>query len=195
MTKVCAIIIPVKLAFDEVKATQAAALFLKLAARPLNYMALIKLLYKADREAIRSWGLPITTDKYVSMKFGPVTSNIYNRIKDSAIPGSHPTFWAAHIQRARDPLEVIAERDPGNSELSPAEERLIAEVFAADGSKDRFDLAHETHRDFPEWKDPGDSSIPIDISDIIAALELSEEEAARVIGLIGIQRSVFNLAI
>ena len=50
------------LAFDEVKATQAAGLFLKLANAPLNYMALIKLLYKADWEALRRWGLPITTD-------------------------------------------------------------------------------------------------------------------------------------
>lgn len=56
------------------KATQAAALFLKLAQGPLNYMALIKLLYKADREAIRRWGLPITTDAYAAMKLGPVTS-------------------------------------------------------------------------------------------------------------------------
>ena len=50
---VSAILNVVKLEFDEVKATQAAAQFLRLAKRPLNYMALIKLLYKADREAIR----------------------------------------------------------------------------------------------------------------------------------------------
>ncbi len=48
-----------KLAFDQVKATQAAALFLKLAGGSLNYLALIKLLYKSDREGLRRWGLPI----------------------------------------------------------------------------------------------------------------------------------------
>lgn len=57
---------------------------MKLAGRPVNYMALIKLLYKADREALRRWGLPITTDKYVSMAKGPVTSHIYDRIKAGA---------------------------------------------------------------------------------------------------------------
>jgi uncharacterized phage-associated protein len=79
----------VKLAFDEVKATQAAALFLKLAGCPLNYVALIKLLYKADREAIRRFGLPITTDNYAAMKLGPVTSRIYDRIK---MGYPHPTI-------------------------------------------------------------------------------------------------------
>jgi len=184
----------VKLAFDEVKATQAAALFLKLAGRPLNYVALIKLLYKADREAIRRFGLPITTDNYAAMKLGPVTSRIYDRIKTSAMPNAHPTFWAAHIQRSKDPHEVVLKRDPGNSELSKAEENLIAEIFAADGAKDRFELAGECHRDFPEWNDPGESSTPIDISDIVFALGLSEEEAAHVATLIEVQRAAFDLA-
>lgn len=183
-----------KLAFDEVKATQAAAAFLKLASRPLNYMALIKLLYKADREAIRRWGLPITTDKYSAMKLGPVTSRIYDRIKAAANPNAHPSFWAAHIQRSKDPREVILGRDPGESELSRAEEHLIAEIFEADGAKDRFDLADECHQQFPEWLDPGDTSTPIDSSDIIAALGLSEEEASHVASLIEAQRAAFSLA-
>lgn len=182
-----------KLAFDEVKATQAAALFLKLAGRPLNYMALIKLLYKADREAIRRLGLPITTDRYSAMKLGPVTSRIYDRIKTSADPNAHPTFWAAHIQRSGDPHEIILERDPGRSELSRAEERVIEEIFAADGGKDPFDLADECHRDYPEWKDPGDTSVVINIADIVTALGLSEEEAAHVMTLIEVQRAAFSL--
>lgn len=193
--KICEMIRIVKLAFDEVKATQAAALFLRLAGRPLNYLALIQLLYRADREAIRRWGLQITTDKYSSMKLGPVTSRIYDRIKASANPNAHPTFWADHIKRSEnDPVEVVLERDPGKSELSPAEEKLIAEILAVDGGKDRFVSADECHRDFPEWNDPGDTSTPIDISDIVAALGLSEDEAAHVATLIDVQRATFNLA-
>jgi Protein of unknown function (DUF4065) len=184
-----------KLAFDEAKATQAAALFLRLAGGSLNYLALIKLLYKADREALRRLGLPITTDNYASMKLGPITSTIYDRIKASANPNAHPTFWSAHIQRSADPLFVTLGTDPGISELSPAEEKLIAEIFAVDGGKDRFVLADECHRDFPEWNDPGDTSIPISISDIIDALGLSEDEAAHVATLIDVQRDAFNLAV
>ena len=193
-TKIRAILKSVKPAFDETKATQAAALFLKLAGRQLNYMALIKLLYRADREAIRQWGLPITTDSYVAMKFGPVTTGIYDRIKASASPSARPTFWTAHIQRSQNPLEVTLQRDPGNSELSPVEEKLIGEIFAADGEKDRFVLAGECHRDFPEWTDPGESSTPIDIADIVAALGLTEEEALHVATMIDTQRVAFRLA-
>ena len=183
-----------KLAFDEVKATQTAALFLKLAGGQLNYVALIKLLYKADREAIRRLGLPITTDKYASMKFGPVTSMIYDRIKASANQNSHPTFWSAHIHRCSDPHDVTLQLDPGVSELSPAEERIIAEIFASDGGKDRFILACECHREFPEWNDPKGSSTPIDISEIITALGLSEDEAAQIQYLIETQRASLSLA-
>ena len=182
------------LVFDEVKATQAAALFLKLAKRPLNYLVLIKLLYRADREAIRRFGLPITTDTYSAMKLGPVTSRIYDLIKASASSNAHPTFWAAHIRRRQDPYDVALERDPGVSELSPAEEKLISEIFAADGNKGPFTLADECHRDFPEWKDPGDTSVPIDISAIVAALGMSEEEAAHVVTLIEAQRAASSLA-
>lgn len=183
-----------KLAFDEAKATQAAALFLKLADRSLNYMALIKLLYRADREAIRRWGLPITTDEYASLKFGPITSKIYDRIKASANQSAHPTFWSAHIQRTDVPFEVTLARDPGTSELSPAEERLILEIFSADGKRDCFELADMCHLEFPEWQDPGETSTPIEISDIINALGLSEEESDHVMKLVGVQRAAFDLA-
>jgi uncharacterized phage-associated protein len=184
-----------RMTFDEVKATQAAARFLKLAGGSLNYMALIKLLYRADREALRRWGLPITTDKYASMKRGPVTSQIYDRIKASAgDTNARPTFWSTHIHRSGAHF-VELQQDPGDSELSRAEEQLIEEIFSIDGKKDRFALADECHRDFPEWKDPGETSFPLDIADIVAALGLSEEEAANVESSIDAQRAAFKLAI
>ena len=183
-----------KLTFDEVKATQTAALFLKLAGGPLNYLALIKLLFKADREALRRWGLPITTDHYVSMKHGPVASTIYDRIKASANPNAHPTFWSTYIEKSQSPLELKLRLDPGDSELSRAEEKLIAEIFAADGGKDRFELVDECH-EFPEWRNPGGTSVPLDISDIVSALGLSEDETAHVESSIDAQRAAFNLAI
>ena len=181
------------LVFDEVKATQAAARLLNLGGGSLNYLALIKLLYKADREALRRGSLPITTDKYVSMKYGPVTSNIYNRIKAGNQPASHPTFWSAHITLI-GPHKIAVKNDPGDSELSLMEEKLLDEIYLADGHRDRFDLAEETHRDFPEWKDPGDSSFPIDIADIIEALGLTEEEVNNVKSQIDAQRASFALS-
>ena len=100
------------LAFDEAKATQTAAAFLRLAGGQLHPLALLKLLYQADREALRRWGLPITTDRYASMQFGPVTSRIHGFIKASSGPGARPTFWSRHIgQRGPDTVSLTA--DPG----------------------------------------------------------------------------------
>ena len=183
-----------KLAFDEMKATQAAALFMKLAGNSINYMALIKLLYRADREAFRRCGLPITTDEYVSMKLGPVTSNIYDRIKSSSNPNVRPTVWSTYIQRAADQYVIQLKTDPGDSELSPIEEDIVRETFAVHGQKNPFTLASECHEEFPEWKNPGESSYPIDISDIIAALDLSEDEATHIESSIHKQRAAFTLA-
>lgn len=171
-----------RLAFDEVKATQAASLFLSLApGKSLTYLKLIKLLYYADREALRDLGLPITTDRHVSMRLGPVTSNIYDRIKSN----DRPSFWSDHIRRAG--ASVVLLSDPGRSELSRAEEKVIMAIFEREGDKDGFALVDQTHAEFPEWKDPGGSSQPIDLQDIIDALNLSEDEAAQAKSLVELQ--------
>jgi uncharacterized phage-associated protein len=183
------------LVFDELKATQTAAHFLRLAGGSLNYLLLIKLLYGTDREAIKRWGLPVTTDKYSAMKLGPVTSAIYDRIKASSNPKAHASLWSSHIQKSDNPMLVKLTCDPGDSELSRAEEKLIDEIFATHGAKNPFDLASEYHRDFPEWKDPGTSSTPIEITDIIEALGLSEDEANGVATLIDVQRAAYMLSI
>lgn len=63
--------------FDERKATQAACYLLSLNGGRMNYMKMIKLLYLSDREYITSYSNSITTDSYVSMDNGPVTSKRY----------------------------------------------------------------------------------------------------------------------
>lgn len=99
-----------------------------------------------------------------------------------------------HIQRTADPYVIQLKADPGESELSPIEEQIIKEIFAAHGHKDPFTLAEECHREFPEWSDPGEGSSPIDISDIMAALSLSEDETTHIEDLIDKQRAAFSLA-
>jgi len=176
-----------QMTFDETKATQIAGKFLKLSGGTLQYLALIKLLYKLDREAINRWGLPVTTDKYVSMKLGPVTSNIYNLIKASN-DSSAPTFWSTHI--TRNGYNVILTSDPNDTELSEAEEDLAQEIFSKDGDKGGFQLADECHKEFPEWEDPGNSSTPIFIETILAALGKSEDEWMHSTTSIGAQNTL-----
>ena len=188
-----AILLDVRLVFDEVKATQAAALMIGLAGGDLSYMSLIKLLYRSDREALRRWGFPITTDHYVSMDYGPVTSTIYDRIKTGANAWAHPSFWGTCIVKSKYNVTVIS--DPGTSELSKAEENLLAEIFSTHGHKDQFELADETHADFPEWKNPGGSSSSIDLAEIIDALGLSEDDTRNIEAQVSSNRAAAELSL
>ena len=182
-----------RLAFDQVKATQAAAAFLRQRGGTIQYLALIKLLYKLDREALRRWGMSVTTDKHSSLKLGPIVSKTYDLIKAGGNPSAAPTFWSSHIRT--EGYNVALSLDPGTSELSPAEEALILEIYKSDGTKDGFVLSDEFHKSFSEWKDPGDSSRPIEIEEILTALGVSEEQAGHTELAISAQRAASRLSI
>lgn len=163
---------PVKLPFDEVKVTQAAALLLRLRGGRMHYLKLIKLLYIADREALRRWGVPITMDSYVAMDHGPVVSRTFNLIQ--GCPG---LAWNTAISDPMGEHEVELRAEPGTSRLSKAEEQLLAEVFALYGNKNRWELVELTHT-FPEWRDPNGSSLPIRVEDILRGLGEGETAIA-----------------
>src|SRR6266545_1760337 len=80
------------LRFNERRATEAAARFLKLRGGRMSYLKLIKMLYFLDREALLRWGRPVTTDRYVSMDNGPVVSRIYDLIREEPAPGTDPVW-------------------------------------------------------------------------------------------------------
>lgn len=159
------------LRFDEVKATQAAALFLKLRGGRMHYLKLIKLLYLADRAALLSWGIPITTDRYASMDHGPVVSRIYNLIVDER----PKPVWAEFISAPLGDYEVELRRAAPVDRLSRAEEKLICEVFEEYGKMNRWALVNYAHT-LPEWQDPRGSSLPISIRDILKAGGEEERE-------------------
>jgi len=85
-----------QLRFNERKATQVAAQFLRLRGGRMSYMKLIKLMYLADREALLRWGRPISTDRYVSMDKGPVLSRVLDLATDGDDP-SRPAIWSEQV--------------------------------------------------------------------------------------------------
>jgi uncharacterized phage-associated protein len=165
------------LPFNEVKATQAASLLLRLHGGQMNYMKLIKLLYLLDRTALLRWGRPVTTDRHVSMPRGPVVSNIYNLILEEPPPGLESP-WHRHISEPQS-YTVGLVSDPGNTELSLAEEDLINEIFREHGRKSQWALVDLCHA-LPEWQDPDGSAIPIGIGDILRAGDRTEAEIAAI---------------
>jgi hypothetical protein len=123
-----------------------------------------------------------------------VVSQVYDLIQASGNPDARPSFWGTYIKKL-SAYDVSLFQDPGDSELSRAEEALIEETFRTDGQKDGFELADEFHRDFPEWKDPGASSTPIQLSDILDAMGASEDEKLNTEAAVSAQRASRKLAI
>ena len=152
----------------------------------MSYLKLIKLLYLLDRTSLLRWGRPVTTDSYVSMDNGPVVSRIYDLIREEPDPGSR-AFWRTYISEPQH-YEVALIKDPGNSELSRAEESLIQEIFVDYGYRSRWELRDYSHT-LPEWSNPNGSTIPISFRDILKAGDKTEAEIA------GIVSEIENLAL
>ena len=71
----------IKFQLQPQKSVQVAAMFLRLHKQPMHHLKLMKMLYMADRRSLEQIETTITGDRYVSMEFGPVLSNVYNLIE------------------------------------------------------------------------------------------------------------------
>lgn len=165
-----------RLRFDEVKATQAAAFFLARRGGRMHYLKLIKLLYLADREALLRWGTTITTDRHVSMDHGPIVSKIYSLITEDKPKPS----WSEYISAPLGDYEVELRKPAVSDRLSGAEEKLMDEIHEKFGHQNRWAIVDYLHT-LPEWKDPQGSSLPISIRDILKAGGEDEEEIRAVL--------------
>ncbi|MFW6358850.1 MAG: Panacea domain-containing protein, partial [Chroococcales cyanobacterium] len=155
------------------KAVEAAAILLKLHGKPMKHLGLLKMLYIADRIALKRMEQPITGDRYVSMDYGPVLSGVYDLIKGNPIDNAL-SLWSEFIS-PRKSNYVSLLKDPGNQELCEEEEEILQQVYKSFGHLNPFHVAEWTH-DLPEWQDPHGSAIPIAIEDILKNLGKTEEE-------------------
>jgi hypothetical protein len=69
--------------------------------------------------------------------------------------------------------------EPEPSEISPAEEALIDEIYAKHGRMSRWDLVRLSH-ELAEWQDPNGGAIQIEYRDILRAGNKTETEIAAV---------------
>lgn len=137
-------------------------------------MALIKLLYFADRKALLEHGMPITGDRMVSMPHGPVLSSVLDFITWGD-RGDSP--WFKYVSEA-DGYDVhlkVLETD----ELSRYELRVLEAIDDQYGLLDRWVLRDISH-ELPEWQDPHGSSLPIDPADILRAADHPSSEIERI---------------
>jgi hypothetical protein len=161
--------------FDEAKVTQAAAAILRKRGGRMHYIKLIKLLYLVDREALLTWGAPVTTDRWVSMKNGPVGSNVLSLITEER---REKPIWSEYISPPLGDYEVElrVQGELPKDRLSRAEENLINKVYDEYGYRNRWDLIDNVMHNLPEWSDPGITSTPIRVRDILESGNQNPED-------------------
>lgn len=157
--------------FDERRAAQAAARLLDKHGGTMPWLKLVKLLYLADRAALVEGGYPITGDRFVSMRFGPVLGRVLDLIRDDC--PVEDSVWHSYVVRERFDARLAGNAD--NGWLSDVNRDLLDSVFDTYGCLKEWDVVARTHA-LPEWKDPGDSAIPIEPEDILRYSGYSEEE-------------------
>jgi|APSaa5957512622_1039677.scaffolds.fasta_scaffold79352_2 uncharacterized phage-associated protein len=167
-----------KTKFNEQRTTETATMLLHLKGGRSDFWWIIKMLYLVDREAYLRWERPITYDHYRSLPYGPVSMSIYDIMKNK-VPSP---IWKQYILTLPKRKEVMLNGSPAPiRKLSRADEEIINDVFTKFGSMSGKELVEYTHT-LPEWKDPKKvgKTTPIDLLDLLDALEYDEEEISRI---------------
>ena len=157
--------------FDERRAAQAAARLLDKHGGTMPWLKLVKLLYLADRAALVEGGAPITGDRFVSLRHGPALGRVLDLIRDDC--PAEDSVWHGYVVRERFDARLVGDTDTGW--LSEYNMGILDDVFDAYGCLGEWDVVARTHA-LPEWKDPGDSAIPIEPEAILRYSGYSEEE-------------------
>lgn len=147
----------------ERQAAQLAAAFILKAGRALGVVRLMKLMYLAEREAMRRCGLPIVFDDIYAMREGMVLSRTFDLM--TAKQGTPTTGeWAKHIAPpSHRGIDVCQGVGPTSLEaLSRPNKEVVDCIWERHGSSSRDALVHDVHHRLDEWMerwfDPNRSS-------------------------------------
>ena len=109
------------------KATETACEFLERAGGQINVMKLAKLCYLLDRLSLDQRGIPVVGCDYLSMRNGPVTSELLDLINAGRLEGEADTRWEQSISDRLN-HEIKLEQKPARQHLSDAELELITAI-------------------------------------------------------------------
>jgi len=155
----------VQFRFHFEKAMQAAGVLLSLDGDRMESIRLLKLLYVADREMLAEIGSPITGDRAVAMKHGPVLVQVYDLIKGRDARAGE---WSDAFRTSDHNIEM---RKPiGRGKLNRDEVDKLREVTDRFRDHDAWEICDITHA-FPEWRDTyePDTARPISWAEALKA--------------------------
>jgi len=164
--------------FNISKATEAACLFMERSGGRINIMKLVKLVYLLDRLSIDRRGVPVGGGDYLSMRNGPVTSELLDLINAGRIFGETDQGWEQCVSARRD-HDVQLEKPPAHEHLSDAEVSLLDEIWREHGGKDQWQLVEWCHIHCQEWTPVTNGRAPITVEQIGLALGKAQQEICR----------------
>ena len=138
---------PIQFKFNLEKSVQTMAYLLSKLG-PTDRIKLMKLVYLADRMSFIESGVPITGDRLVAMKHGPVPSGTLDAINGQVADPDGDVFAFLHV----DDRQVSQRKSPGVSLLSEQELSILDRVLLEHGAKSTWTLRNETHC-LPEYLD------------------------------------------
>jgi uncharacterized phage-associated protein len=160
------------------KATEAACLFLEFGGGRMNIMKLVKLLYLLDRLSLDRRGVPVTGGDYLSMRNGPVTSEVLDLINAGRLSGETDQRWEQCVSDRRD-HDVKLEKMPPREHLSDAEVVLLDEIWQTHGPKDQWQIRDWCHAHCKEWTPVANGCAPIAVEQIGMALGKTPAQVQR----------------
>lgn len=146
--------------FNLPKATEVACEFLERAGGQVNVMKPVKLVYLLDRLSLDRRGIPVVGGDYLSMRNGPVTSDLLDLINAGRLCGETNSSWEQAI-RDRVNHEVKLEAKPARLHLSAAELELVDAIWVEHGERDPWQLVAWCHEHCGEWKPLSHGCAPI----------------------------------
>jgi hypothetical protein len=88
--------------FNIGKATEAGCLFLERAGGRMNNTKLVNLMYLLDRLSLDRRGVPVAGGDYLSIRNGPVTSELFHLINARRLFGEPDQQWEQSVSDRRD---------------------------------------------------------------------------------------------
>src|SRR5688572_27911004 len=158
--------------FDAEKAIEAILLVAPQIKQPTLH-SVAKILYQADRLHLGRYGRPITGDRYVAMKHGPVPSAVYDVLKtlrgdaQMTLPEG-----AAQALTVENSYSVRPMRAAKLDVLSKSEQACLMQAVREHGAKNFRELTDESHD--AAWDAAGDNDV-IELEHFLLTLENRDE--------------------
>ena len=144
---------------DQILKIKAVVLYiLKAFPEGVDYIHLFKVMYFAQQNQLKEYGLPIVYDTFVARKHGPVPTLTYKVLRgvegktDISSPELKDFADSLDVQLSEDGHQVVhASKKCDMDELSVADVKMLDKWIDKCKNVDSFDLSDKSHED-KAWK-------------------------------------------